>query len=656
MYKFKSLFYVSSLVFFSDLKKKISIKFLIIFFACLSVFLLSYFRVFNNYELIFYDLKLILRPSLPVSDKIIIIEVADDTVKNLGKWPLPRDFHGSLIRVLKEYGVKQIIIDVLFAEPTLNDEMFRAALEESGNVYLPVAFYPQDKNKKTQSFAESEEMISDIRSIFKIHVAGYGHINTFIDSDGKVRRIPLFIKYKDKLFPHLSLAAACNYLGLKVDKVLLKPGTIIIDDKLSIPVSSGASFLVNYPAKWKDSFLHLSYFEILKAYSDINKGKTPYLNLSMLKDKICFVGLTATGTSDLRAIPVEKSYPMLGLQASVFNSIIQKKFIRDIGACANALIGIIIFLTSLSLCLKFAPLKAFLINIALGAVYFFGTFIFLMYGGILIDSFFPLFIIVITYSASGIYKFLREERKRQILENELDIARTIQRSFLPQAAKEFNGIAVASFMQAAKFVAGDLYDIVELDKNKLGILIGDVSGKGVSAALIMAQAISQFRIFCRQNSNCSTVLNMLNKELYGKFQGSFVTCLYIIIDISQNLLHISSAGHAPLFVYKNSSRKLIDVDLAAGFPLGIIEEVSYEEVRCTIGKGDKLFLFTDGLYEARNSKGEEFGIENVKKLILQNASLDTKTINEAIRENILKFSDSREQHDDITFIVAGKEL
>jgi len=558
--------------------------------------------------------------------------------------------------VLKEYGVKQIIIDVLFAEPTLNDEMFRAALEESGNVYLPIAFYLEDKNKKIKNFAESKEIISDIRSVFKVHVAGYGHINTFIDGDGKVRRIPLFIKYKDRLFPHLSFAAACDYLGLKADKIFVKPGAIIIDDKLPIPVSSGASFLVNYPAKWKDSFLHLSYFDILKAYSDINKGKTPSLDLSILKDKVCFIGLTATGTSDLRAIPVEKSYPMLGLQASVFNSIIEKKFIKDIGSKVNGLISVIIFLISLSLCLKFPPLKALLVNAAFGAVYFFGTFIFLICGGILIDSFLPLFIIVITYSASGVYKFLLEERKRQILENELDIARTIQRSFLPQGAKEFNGITVSSFMQAAKFVAGDLYDIVELDKNKLGILIGDVSGKGVSAALIMAQAISQFRIFCRQNLSCSLVLNMLNRELYGKFQGSFVTCLYIIVDTSQNLLHISSAGHGPLFVYKNSSRNLIDVDLAAGFPLGVVEEANYEEVRYSIEKKDKFFLFTDGLYEARNRNGEELGMENLKKIILENALFSTKEINEAIKENILKFSDCNKQHDDITFIVAGKEL
>lgn len=638
------------------ISKKIPVKFPVIFLACLFLFLLSYLGVFNNHEFIFCDLKFMLRPSVPVSDKIVIIEVADDTLKNLGKWPLPRDFHGSLIRVLKEYGVRQIVVDVLFAEPTLTDEMFRSAIEEAGNVYLPVAFYLEDKNKENQNFTESREMVSNIRDIFKLNVAGYGHINTFIDNDGKVRKIPLFIKYNDKLFPHLALYAACNYLGLNIDNISSKPGAIIIDNKLKLPVSSGSSFFVNYPAKWKDSFLHLSYFEILKAYNDKNKGKTPSLDLSVLKDKICFVGLTATGTSDLKATPIEKSYPMLGLQAAVFNSIIEKKFIKDIGPFANGLLSVVIFLLSLSLCLKFPPFKALLSNIVFGLVYFLSTLIFLAYGGLLIDSFFPLLVIAVTYSASGIYKFLLEERKRQILENELGIARTIQRSFLPQGEKEFDGMMVFSFMEAAKFVAGDLYDIVELDKNKLGILIGDVSGKGVSASLIMAQAISQFRIFCRQNLTPSAVLNTLNHELYGKFQGSFVTCLYLIMDIRENSFTVSSAGHGPLLVYKNSSGNLIDVDLAAGFPLGVVYEADYKEIKYTIDKSDKLFLFTDGFYEARNSKGEELGIENAKKIILQNASHSAKDVNEAVKENILKFSDSKKQHDDITFIVAGKEL
>jgi serine phosphatase RsbU (regulator of sigma subunit) len=95
--------------------------------------------------------------------------------------------------------------------------------------------------------------------------------------------------------------------------------------------------------------------------------------------------------------------------------------------------------------------------------------------------------------------------------------------------------------------------------------------------------------------------------------------------------------------------------LSAGFPLGVVEETDYKEVKQPIEKGEKLFLFTDGLYEARNSKGEELGMENTKKIILQNVSLGIKEIQRLVRSAVLKFSDRNKQHDDITFIVAGKE-
>lgn len=642
--------------FLSGFKRKIPVKFALIFFLCLVTFLVSYFRVFENYEIMTYDIRLSLRPHLPISDKIIIIEISDDTLKNLGKWPLPRDFHASLITVLTEYGVKEIVVDILFSEPTLNDQLFRDAIKKAGNVYLPLAFYIGESKRQKTRIVESVEIVSDGRLLFEKLAAGYGYINAFVDHDGKVRRIPLFIKYKNKVFPQLSLLAACDYLDLDIQKISLRPGEILIDNKLKIPLNHDSSFMVNYPGKWKDSFLHLSYFEILKAYNDKLNGKIPELDLNILKGKICFIGLTATGTSDLRATPLENNYPMLGLQASVFNSILEKKFIIDIGPALNALMAVIIFLLSLLACLKLPPFKALYANILLGIVYFFISTMFLALYGVLTDIFFPLAMIIVTYSAAMVYKFIEEERKRQILENELGIAKTIQSSFLPQALKEFKGISIASFMRPAKFVAGDLYDIVELDENRLGILIGDVSGKGVSASLIMAQAISQFRIFCRQDQGCSAVLNHLNKELYGRFQGAFVTCLYLILDTASNRMYISSAGHSPLLLYQQSSKGIIELDLSAGFPLGVIDDVSYDEIQHTINKQDKLFFFTDGLYEARNKKGQEFEIDRVKKIILENSDSSAAKINEAMEKTIFNFSDSRKQHDDITFIVLAKEI
>lgn len=632
------------------LLNKIPFRFWVISIACLIIFLFSYFRIFNNYELISYDLRLNLRPPLKTSQDIIVIEISDDTLRNLGKWPLPRDFHASLINVLKEFKAKAIIFDILFSEPTLYDEVLSRAISEAGNVYLPMAFYISERPEKKGLFTKSNAILGGICNSLEQYTRGQGHINVSIDPDGKVRRIPLFIEYQGKLFPHLGLKAACDWLALDTKNIVVKKDRVIVDNKLSIPNSANSYFMVNYPDRWKSSFKHLSYFEILKSYSDIKKGIKPKLDLSILKDRVCFIGLTATGTSDLKAIPLENIYPMLGLQASVFNSIIAKRFIRDAGPLTNALINIIIFSLSLIICLRLIPLKAFLISIIIGVGYFFIATGALIFYGVWIDLFSPLFIIGLTYTGSTVYRFLDEARKRQLLEKELDIARAIQKSFLPEDLKEFHGLSVLSFMQPAKFVAGDLYDILTLDDKRAGVFIGDVSGKGVPASLIMAQTISLFRIFSRQYSHCRDVLSRLNQELYGKFEGRFVTCIYMIVDTQKRKIYVSSAGHSPLFIYNKKVNTVSEAALSVELPLGIMEEVKYQDMEFDIENGDMVIAFTDGLLEARNKKCQEFGLDNIKKAILEKSDVPEKIL-ESIKERLFKFSYACSQHDDITLLV-----
>ncbi|MBU0694403.1 MAG: serine/threonine-protein phosphatase [Candidatus Omnitrophica bacterium] len=263
-----------------------------------------------------------------------------------------------------------------------------------------------------------------------------------------------------------------------------------------------------------------------------------------------------------------------------------------------------------------------------------------------------LFIIGFVYISFTLFRIVKESRTRQLLEKELDIARTIQKSFLPEDTKGIpTAVAVASFMQPARFVGGDLYDIVSLDDGKLGVFIGDVSGKGVPASLIMAQAIALFRVFSHQHLQCSSVLSRLNKELCGqKFAGRFITSLYMIVDNQKRKIKVSSAGHGPLFIYKKRDGKIHEVNLSTELPLGITEEVEYKEIEADLEEGDRVIIFTDGLPEARNKRGEEFGIAKIRQIILENAEFNPQKILESIKEELSKFSNSS-QHDDSTLIV-----
>jgi len=633
--------------------RKIPAKFWIIFSACIIICLISLTRAFENYELISYDLRLKIRPALKQSKEIIIIQISDDTLKNLGKWPLPRDFHASLVDVLREFGAERIVFDIVFAEPTVNDEVFSRSIKAAGNVVLPLAFYLEDNPSRV--FTEGSAILADTVSTLSQNASGIGHVNVFVDPDGKTRAVPLFIKYNQALYPQLGFKAACDLLGLNCNNVLFKHGKAIIDNRLSLPLAHDGSFLVNYPDKWEKSFHHLSYFEVLKSYGQIKKGTKPDIDLSLLKDKVCFVGLTATGTSDLRPTPLENIYPMLGLQASVFNSIINRSFILDAGLFSNTMINLLIFILSLLICLRLTPLRTFAGCIILGIAYFIislGLFIFL---GVWVDLFLPLSIIILVYIGATLYRIFAETKKRELLEKELDIARTIQESFLPEEIKEFSGLGLAAFLKPAKFVAGDLYDIIKLSADKIGILIGDVSGKGVPASLIMAQTISLFRIFSRQYQDCPRVLESLNRELCGKFGGRFVTCLYMVVDTKDEKVKVSSAGQAPLILHRKETNNVLEVDLLQELPLGLSEDVKYKEVEFNLGKGDKIILFTDGLSEARNRDGQEFGLKNIKNIILEKAQGSAQELLEAMKEEVFRFSNRAPQHDDITLIViSGK--
>ncbi|MBM3250361.1 MAG: CHASE2 domain-containing protein, partial [Candidatus Omnitrophica bacterium] len=500
---------------------------------------------------------------------------------------------------------------------------------------------------------EAGAILSDLAPALKGAPRGESQINVFVDPDGKYRRAPLFIRYEGRNYPNLGFMSACDRLGLDAGRAEFSPGKVIIDGKLGIPVDDNAALLVNYPDRWERSFKHVSYFDILKSYSEALSGRKPHLDLGMFKGKTCFIGLTATGTADLRANPLEETYPMVGLQASIFNSVLQEKFITRAGRLANVLLALAIFAVSLLLCFKFSPLKAFLGILGFSAAYFiFAAGIFIAFG-IWVDLFIPEWLMFTTYASVTFYRFFSENRRRQLLEKELDIARTIQKSFLPEEIKEFSGISISTFLEPAKFVAGDLFDILPLDEKRLGVLIGDVSGKGVPASLIMAQTLSLFRVFARQDFNCSDTLMRLNSELYGKFAGRFVTCLYMIIDTEAKRVRVASAGHGPLLVYKKKDNSIIEADIAIDVPLGIMEGVEYKDTEFGLDKADKLFVFTDGLTEARNLDSQEFGVENIKKIIGQNAGLLPQALSESLKKGVYKFSYRCPQHDDITLIVLG---
>ncbi len=198
---------------------------------------------------------------------------------------------------------------------------------------------------------------------------------------------------------------------------------------------------------------------------------------------------------------------------------------------------------------------------------------------------------------------------------------------------------------SAEKVGGDLYDFIEQGENRVGILIGDVSGKGISAALYMAKFSSDFRYVVHFSDSPSVALQRLNLSLLKSPRGMFLTCIYLLVDIATGGVHLSAAGHPPFLWITKGQVKVMSVP--AGPPLGIIP-ADYPATNISLERGDKLLLLTDGVFDAKDKIGQRLGFENLVRFIDMHRK-DKELIN-VIIEYVDVFSKGAERADDVTIV------
>jgi len=439
---------------------------IIIMAALLLILAASYCRVFDDYELKALDVRFLLRPKIPVTDRVALIEIGNDSIEKLGRFPFDRSYHALLIKALKASGAKAIIFDIFFSEPQEHDAELKGVMRDSGIVYIPYGF---DLDGKTISNvpAASGYTAKNLED-FTFACKGAGHINISPDTDGKFRRIPAFVNYNGALFPHLSFLAGCGYLGIDAKHARLVPGRYIsCGPDMKIPLDDRSNMIINYAGRWGETYKHYSYIDVLRSYMAGTSGEKAAIDLSVFKDKICVVGLTAAGTVDLHPTPFETLYPGMGIHAEIFNSLINRKFITRASRGANILILMALALLVSLLTIKIKPFR--MLFVLAGIILVFGLIGVALFDlfGIWIDLLYPAMIAALAYVSVTLYKYVAEWKKRLLLENELTIARTIQESFLPKELPRHSDIGVAVAMFTARQVGGDLYDFIEFGPGKV---------------------------------------------------------------------------------------------------------------------------------------------------------------------------------------------
>jgi len=248
----------------------------------------------------------------------------------------------------------------------------------------------------------------------------------------------------------------------------------------------------------------------------------------------------------------------------------------------------------------------------------------------------------------------REMMRKQQIDQDLAFAASIQLSFLPQEMPQFEGFRFASYYQAAREVGGDFYDFIPLDDDKMGILIGDVSGKGVASALFMARLTSDFRLLAVREKEPERLIRRINNRICDQScRGMFVTLLYMVLTRGSSEVSYINAGHLPPVLW-NKSENRYAVLQGGGPPLGILPDTAFAANTVSLSRGDCVMLATDGLIEAKCEDGTRLGWEKLEEVVKSGDS-DIESVKARISRALDEFVKGCPQADDTTIVLVGVE-
>jgi diguanylate cyclase (GGDEF)-like protein len=336
------------------------------------------------------------RPAIAMHPAIVHIDMAEDSLQGIGRWPWPRHNHAALAHILHEWGAKAIVFDVIFSESStsFDDEALAQAIKESGKVYLSVML---------ESLGGQKTWVHSMPE-FERSAKGLGHVNIIPDRDGTIRRVAPLLEYNGEVHPYLGVKVAFDYLDKGIPK-----------GEFGFPTDSEGKFFINWVGKWTDSFQHYSFLEVITSYADLREGRVPSITPDKIKDKICVIGLTALGLTDIKANPIEGAYPAVGVQTNIINSILTKQFVRPVDPKWNRIVLLAIGL-AVSLFFMFSrQVFALVFGLGLGLLWVLFSFWLFATHGIWIYAMNPLLLIFSLFVFSAVFSITIGKREQERL-------------------------------------------------------------------------------------------------------------------------------------------------------------------------------------------------------------------------------------------------
>lgn len=621
--------------------------------------------------------------------EVRVVAIGDESLDLIGSWPWPRRVLATMTRRIAEGGAAAIGFDILFVEPDAvsptrfsrlyapGDPAIQAWLDQLGSMddefadaisTAPVVLgragvslggaRPADltqwagiTGKAPRALPRYPLVQSNLESL-EARAPGFGLLNGAPDADGVVRSVPLVMKTGEALVPGLALElvrVAMEQRSGTDPQIAVTPDSVTIGEQ-RIPVDDQGRMR-----------LHFAELPQTQVYSAIEIMSQEF-DLSELKDKIVLISLTAEGSPDIVATPLGSEMFGVLVQAQAADAIRRDGWLVRPASIRMAewLIGGALAVLLLFLAAgQGAARSRWLVLLVAGAGLPLASWLLFRLGDLLFDPIRPL--LLGGGSALAVFAALFSEARRERAalrdaqnrsEGELGAARAIQLGMLPDRAALAwldPRIDVAAQLEAAKSVGGDFYDIIRLDADRVAIIIADVTGKGVPAALFMALSKALSRsVMLRSPGGLADTAAMLNGELMRDSGDALgLTMLLGIIDLASGEMQFVNAGHDnPLRI--TTKGEVIEVALEGGPPFCIMD-YPWPEEPLKLQPGEAIVLITDGVTDAQDRAGQLFGNDRTRGALLTDQSSAAAMV-ASLRDAVRDFEDGTDPSDDLTVV------
>jgi len=635
-------------------------------------------HLFYTLDLKLTDSRFRFRGPRVASDRIALVEIDDETVHQFGRWPLRREFYAALLSVCDSAGAAAVGFDVQFLDPgddALGDTMLAMVSAETPVVHAMSfrseaagdAGGPSDTDSIASTIANHGVVDPGLAlpddaggripyAALAAATPALAHVSVATDTDGVVRRLPLLVQHAGRLYPALALRLATLADGDPAPPAVrpARGGAVVSwrgGHTLFVPVDGEGQTAIDY-AGGARAFRNAH--SMLWVLNRAREGRYDELR-GVLGGKIVLVGVTAEGevATDVGATPFSATTPLVFVHANALDAILGGRFMRPAPPAPYvAVLGLLalamgIAFSWLALPVAAATAGAVTLVLAIANVALF------IVARLDAPPTMSLLLAPFAYAAIASWRYVFLERGSRERDRELQVARRIQQKLLPVTPPAHPGLDIHGFNLPAQEIGGDYFDWIELEDGSLLLALGDVSGKGVGAALLMSHLHASLHAEARAGREPVEIVTAMHRSLSRAVEsGKFATFFLARIIADNGRLTYCSAGHNPALLVRDGRHDLLG---ATGLPLAMIEEMTYEQVDRTLEPGDVLIVHSDGVTDCEG-KGGMYGEERLYASALRRAASEAASagIAKGILTDASTFCRGDLGADDFTVLVAKR--